>query len=196
MGGEYCEGSGTIVEAFDDINTQLGEACFLLKNDEKKAQEKAAAEALAGPKMVTRNVILSNGTYATQTVYSEPKKIEDNTPNLRKLLISGDVFLGSVVSSTLTKLCLRAADFEDISPVKAKEMTMQALLVMCAVVKMATITVTAQRSSVADCSERVTLCCRALLDPKVCAMVKPIILGKGKAAFGTFLKNLKDKESA
>lgn len=193
--GEYCETPELLVEAFDDINTQLGEANFVLKSDEKKAQEKAAAEALAGPKMVTKNIILSDGTYATQTVYTEPKKFEDDTPSLRKFLISGDVFLGSVVSSTLTKFCLRASDLSnDITPVKVKEMTMQALLVMCAIVKMATITVTAQRSSAADCSERVTLCTRALLDPKVCAMVKPIMLGKGKAAFGTFLKTLKDKE--
>jgi coatomer subunit beta len=194
--GEYCEVPTLLMEAFDDINTQLGEASFVLKSDEKKAQEKATAEALAGPKMVTKNIILSDGTYATQTVYTEAKKIEDDTPTLRKLLISGDVFLGSVVSSTLTKLCLRASDMkEECSPVKLKEMNMQALLVMCAIVKMAAITVVAQKSSVSDCKERVTLCCRALLDPKVCSMVKPIMLGKGKAAFGTFLKSIKDKES-
>jgi coatomer subunit beta len=194
--GEYCEAPEVIEEAFDSINSQLGEASFVLKNDEKKAQEKAAAEALAGPKMVTKNIILSDGTYATQTVYQEAKKYEDHTAPLRKLIVSGDVFVGSVVSSTLTKLCLRAGEMKnDITAVKVKEMTMQALLVMCAIVKMATVTVTAQRSSVADCSERVTLCCRALLDPKVCEMVKPILLGKGKSAFGTFLKSLKDKES-
>mmetsp|Transcript_19774 Transcript_19774/g.24391 ORF Transcript_19774/g.24391 Transcript_19774/m.24391 type:complete len:972 (+) Transcript_19774:120-3035(+) len=193
--GEYCESAGVITEAFDDINSELGEACFILKSDEKKAKEKAASEAMSAPKVVTKNVILSDGTYATQTMYSEVKKVEDNTPNLRKLLISGDVFLGSVVSSTLTKLCLRASDIPtDITPVKSKEMTMQALLVMCAIVKMATVTVTAQRSSLADCSERVTLCCRVLLDPKVTELIKPIMLGKGKTAFGTFLKSLKDKE--
>ena len=193
--GEYSEASSAIVEVFDSINEQLGEASFVMKGDEKKAQEKAVAEAAAGPKMVTRNIILSDGTYGTQTVYAEVKKYEDDTVPLRKLLLSGDVFLGSILSSTLTKLCLRASEMQnDITAVKVKEMTMQTLLVMCAIVKMATVTVTAQRSSVADCSERVTLCCRTLLDPKVCEMVKPIMLGKGKAAFGTLLKNLKDKE--
>jgi len=194
--GEYCETAEVLGEAFDDINTQLGEASFVLKNDEKQAQEKAAAEAAAGPKMVTKNVVLSDGTYATQTVYSETKKQEDNTPGLRKMLVEGDVFLGSVVSSTLTKLCLRASDMPgDFSPVRSKDMAMKALLVMCAIVKMAEVTVTAQRSSHADCSERITLCCRALLDPKANALLKPIMLGKGKAAFGSFLKSLKDKES-
>jgi len=71
---------------------------------------------------------------------------------------------------------------------------MQTLLVMCAVVKMAEITVSAQKSSLADCTERVTLCCRALLDPKANAMLKPTLLSKGKAAFNAFLKTLKDKE--
>jgi len=140
--------------------------------------------------------VLPDGTYATQTVYTESKKFADNTPGLRKLLIEGDVFLGSVVSSTLTKMCLRAGDLPDaFTPQTTKDMTMKALLIMCAIVKMAETTVTAQRSSLADCSERITLCTRALLDPEASALLKPIMLGKGKAAFGSFLKSLKDKES-
>ena len=41
-----------------------------------------AAEAAAGPKIVTKNVVLSDGTYATQTVYSEQKAplTSDSTP--------------------------------------------------------------------------------------------------------------------
>jgi len=193
--GEYCETPETLAESFEDINSILQEANFVLKNEEKQAQEKAAAQAAAGPKLVSKNVVLSDGTYATQTVYTESKKIVDTTSGLRKMLVEGDVFLGSVVSSTLTKLCLRAGDMpNDFSAVKTKDMTMRALLIMCAIVKMAEITITAQRSSLADCSERVTLCCRALLDPKAQALLKPIMLGKGKAAFGSFLKCLKDKE--
>jgi len=194
--GEYCEAPESLEEAFTDISTLLGEASFILKTDEKQAQEKAAAAAAAGPKMVTKNVVLPDGTYATQTVYTESKKFADNTPGLRKLLIEGDVFLGSVVSSTLTKMCLRAGDLPDaFTPQTTKDMTMKALLIMCAIVKMAETTVTAQRSSLADCSERITLCTRALLDPEASALLKPIMLGKGKAAFGSFLKSLKDKES-
>jgi len=193
--GEYCESSEDIEEAFSSITTELGEANFLLGSEEKDAQERAAAEAAAGPKMVTKNVVLSDGTYATQTVYSEAKKVEDNTPMLRKMLISGDAFLGSVVSSCLTKLCLRASDISDlISPAKAKEMTMEALLIMCAVVKAAETTISAQKSSLADCTERVTLCCRALLDPKAKETLKPTLLTKGKKTFGDFLRILKEKE--
>jgi coatomer subunit beta len=194
--GEYCDDASTLREAFEGIAKELGEANFVLKNDEKQAREKAAAAASAGPKIVTKNVILSDGTYATQTVYSEPKKIEDNTPPLRKMLIEGDVFLGSVLASTLTKLCLRAKDMPgDFSGVETKKMTMTTCLIMCAIVKMAEITVTSQKSSLADCSERITMCTRALLDPKIEAILKPILIGTGKQAFSDFLKTLKDKEA-
>lgn len=191
--GEYCESADTVETSFDEIITLMGDSSFVLKKDEKQAQEKAAAEAAAGPKMVTKNIVLSDGTYATQTVYTEAKKVDDSTPSLRKMLVGGDVFLGSVVSSSLTKLCLRASDLS-ISAGKVKEMTMKTLLMMCAIVKMAEVTVAAQKSSLADCKERITLCCRALLDPKANAMLKPTLLSKGKATFGSFLKSLKDKE--
>lgn len=194
--GEYCETPEVMEEAFSDINSQLGDADFILKNEEKQAKEKAAAEAAMGPKMVTKNIVLSDGTYATQTVYSETKKFEDNTPGLRKMLVEGDVFLGSVVSATLTKLCLRASDMPgDFSIAKSKEMTVQACMIMCAIVKMAEVTVTAQRSSLADCSDRISQCTRALIDPEAKILLKPIMLGQGKSAFGSFLKSLKEKES-
>jgi len=195
--GEYCETVDVLEEAYGNITNQLGEACFVLENDEKHAKEKASADAAAGPKMVTKNVVLSDGTYATQTVYSEVKKIEDDTPHLRRMLLCGDVFLGSVVSSCLTKLCLRASDFPDeISAVTVKEMTVKSILMMCAFVKMAEETVSSQKSSLADCTERITFCCRALLDPKANKILKPIILSKGKVTFADFLKKLKERESA
>eukprot|EP00559_Dactyliosolen_fragilissimus_P005082 CAMPEP_0184856026 /NCGR_PEP_ID=MMETSP0580-20130426/1184_1 /TAXON_ID=1118495 /ORGANISM="Dactyliosolen fragilissimus" /LENGTH=972 /DNA_ID=CAMNT_0027350789 /DNA_START=16 /DNA_END=2934 /DNA_ORIENTATION=+ len=193
--GEYSDTAEVIEETFGDITTLLGEASFILKNEEKQAKEKAAAEAAAGPKLVTKNVVLSDGTYATQTSYTEVKKVDDDTPHLRKMLVSGDVFLGTIISSCLTKLCLRAEEFSDkISALTLKDMTMKTLLYMCAIVKMAESSVSAQKSSLADCSERVTLCCRVLLDPKVKELLKPTLLEKGKATFGEFLKNLKDKE--
>uniref|UniRef100_A0A7S2UK79 Coatomer subunit beta n=1 Tax=Attheya septentrionalis TaxID=420275 RepID=A0A7S2UK79_9STRA len=195
--GEYCVTSDKLQEAFVDITAQLGDPPFLLKSNEKDAQEKAVADAAAGPKLVTKNVILSDGTYATQTVYSEAKAnpaAHDSTPHLRKMIIGGDVFLGSIVSSCLTKLCLRAADLGEIDPVTLKNMTTKTLLLMCGIVKMSEVTVSAQKSSLADCNDRVTLCCRALLDPKANALLKGALLSEGKATFAAFLKTLKDKE--
>jgi len=192
--GEYCNDADTLAEAFATIQLQLGSPPFIVHAQEKEAIEKAAIEAAEAPKMVTKNVVLSDGTYATQTVYSESKTPEvDNTPNLRKMIVSGDVFLGSLVASCLTKLCLRAEGLTDA--IQLKKMTVDSLLIMCAVVKMAEVTVSAQRSSLADCQDRITLCCRALLDPKAKELLKATFLEDGKATFAAFLKTLKDKEA-
>lgn len=193
--GEYCETADSITEAFGVISEQLGEPPFVVQKEEQEAKEKAAAALAAGPKMVTKNVVLADGTYATQTVYSETKTPElDSTPNLRKMIVGGDVFLGSILSSCLTKLCLRAGELPEFDPVALKKMTADTILIMCGIVKMAEVTVSAQRSSLADCSERITLCCRALLDPKAKELLKPTLLEDGKKTFGIFLKTLKDKE--
>eukprot|EP00567_Pseudictyota_dubia_P013172 CAMPEP_0197436814 /NCGR_PEP_ID=MMETSP1175-20131217/4197_1 /TAXON_ID=1003142 /ORGANISM="Triceratium dubium, Strain CCMP147" /LENGTH=976 /DNA_ID=CAMNT_0042966195 /DNA_START=31 /DNA_END=2961 /DNA_ORIENTATION=+ len=195
--GEYCESAESLQEAFNDITEQLGDPPFVVQPEEKAAQEKAAAEAAAGPKLVTKNVVLADGTYATQTVYSESKAVvDDSTPHLRKMIINGDVFLGSILSSCLTKLCLRAADAADeIGAAGVKSMTVKSVLIMCGIVKMAEVTVTAQKSSLADCKERVSLCCRALLDPKANELLKATLLTEGRATFGRFLKTLKEKEA-
>ncbi|KAL3809932.1 hypothetical protein ACHAXA_004793 [Cyclostephanos tholiformis] len=195
--GEYCETLDTVENAFDVITKQLGNAPFIVLAEEKQAQEQAAAAAAKGPKMVTKNVILSDGTYATQTVYSEPKVAQslDKTPHLRKMIVGGDIFLGTIVSSCLTKLCLRAPDV-GIDVLAVKSMTVKALLLMCGIVKMAEVTVSAQKSSLADCSERVTLCCRALLDPKAKALLKDTLLTEGKTSFASFLAHVQDKGSS
>mmetsp|Transcript_13203 Transcript_13203/g.19699 ORF Transcript_13203/g.19699 Transcript_13203/m.19699 type:complete len:975 (-) Transcript_13203:412-3336(-) len=193
--GEYCDTPDILQEAFDDITTQLGEPPFVVKSKDKEAADKAAADAAAGPKMITKNVVLSDGTYATQTVYSESKTpvVSDNTPHLRKMIIGGDVFLGSIIASSLTKMCLRAVDV-GVDSAKAKSMTVKSLLIMCGIVKMAETTVSAQKSSLADCSERIALCVRALLDPKATAALKKTLLTEGKAKFANFLKVVKEKE--
>uniref|UniRef100_A0A7S1UYW3 Coatomer subunit beta n=1 Tax=Grammatophora oceanica TaxID=210454 RepID=A0A7S1UYW3_9STRA len=190
--GEYCEESGNLTDAYDAIMEQLGEANFIIAPDEAAAEDEAAATA--APKMITKNVVLADGTYATQTVYSEaPKPEVSNMPNLRKMLVGGDVFLGTLVASSLTKMCLRAEDV-GVAAATVKKWTVDSLLMMCAIVKVAEVTVNAQRSSLSDCTERMTLCCRALLDPKAKELLKPSLLNDGKATFATFLASLKQDD--
>ena len=195
--GEYCEEGAMMEEAFDAVKAQLGEGMFVLKAEEQEAAKAAmeSAAAVAPKKMVTKNVVLADGTYATQTIYSEPAKMElSNTTHLRKMLIGGDVFLGSLVASCLTKLCLRAGDIGTFDQIKLKKMTVDALLYMCAIVKMAEVTISAQRSSLADCAERITLFCRVLLDSKARELLKTTILVETRATFGQFLAILKEKD--
>jgi coatomer subunit beta len=196
--GEYTETAESITEAFDTITSQAGEPPFLLDMKDKEEADKAAAANSDGPKIITKNIVLADGTYATQSIYSEaPKKsanLHDNTPALRRMLIDGDVFLGEILASSLTKLCLRGGELPDFDLVRLKKMTATSVLVMCGIVKMAEVTVAAQRSSLSDCQERITLNTRALLDPKARELLKPILLKSGRERFSQFLKILKDKE--
>ena len=191
--GEYSENSGAISDAYEAIVAEAGDPPFLIQPKDKEAAEKEAAAAAAAPKMVTKNVVLSDGTYATQTVYSEPQKpaINDMTPPLRKLLIGGDVFLGETLAVCLTKLCLRG---EKLGVSSIKTMVGQSVIIMCGIVKMAEVTNAAQRSSLADCQERLTLCVRALIDPAARELVAKTFLEDGRERFAQFLKILKDKE--
>lgn len=196
--GEYTETSESITEAFDTISGQAGEPPFLLDSKDKEEADKAAAASLDTPKIITKNVVLADGTYATQSIYSEaPKRVSSlhaNLPALRRMLIDGDVFLGEILASSLTKLCLRGGELPEFDPLALKKMTASSVLVMCGIVKMAEVTVAAQRSSLSDCQERITLDIRALLDPKARELLKPILLNCGRERFSQFLKILKDKE--
>jgi len=195
--GEYSEHeTGMITEAFETITGQLGEPPFVIMQSAEDI-DKSQKEQADAPKLVTKNVVLSDGTYATQTVYSEaknPTKGQDNTPALRKMIAAGDVFLGEILAAALTKLCLRAKGSEGFDPVLLKKMVVKTCLILCGLVKMAELTVSAQRSSAADCQERLTLCTRALLDPKAEELLKKTFLEDGKKQFGEFLKALKEKE--
>lgn len=192
--GEYSEHKdGMITEAFDTITQQLGEPPFVVM----APPEKEDGGDASAPKLVTKNVVLSDGTYATQTVYSEaskPSNVNDKTPALRKMIAAGDVFLGEILAAALTKLCLRARVSEGFDPIALKGMTVKTCLILCGLVKMSEVTVSAQRSSWMDCQERLTLCARALLDPKAEELLRKSFLEDGKKRFGEFLKALKEKE--
>jgi len=189
--GEYCDSSDTLQEGFTEVTTQLGEPPFVksIKIEEAKKEKEE-------PKLVVKNVILADGTYATQTAYTEVKKEkhEDNTPSLRKMIIGGDVYLGSILSSALTKICLRASDLLDT--VTVKNMVIKTVLIMCGVVKMAENCNAAHQSNQADCKDRVTLCLRVLLDPSANGKFKETLLTQGRETFSRFLASVGERESA
>ena len=194
--GEYTEVK-LLEDTFDSIAKEVGTPPFFLKEQSKKDAADSAAKA-EQPKMVTKNVVLADGTYATQTSYtSAPKKPVDpldSVPKLRRMILSGDVFLAETLSSCLTKLILKAQMEPTMDKISWKKRTADALLIMCGIVKMAEITITAQRSSLSDCQDRLTLCCRVLIDPKAQSLVKDIFLEDCKKQFALYLKTIKEKQ--
>ena len=186
--GEYTAPQDS-QETFDDIVKEVGSTPFVVA-DEKKDEGKDAA---AAPKIVTKNVVLADGTYATQTSYTQAKPAEatDKTPKLRKMIVGhGDIFVAETLASCLTKLVLQF-------PAPDKPRTAKTVLVLCAICKLAESSSTAamaQRSSASDCQDRCTMCCRILLDPKTRDLLKPILMEDGKKQLGNYLKKVADEQ--
>jgi len=180
--GEYTTPENA-QETFDDIVKEVGSTPFVVAEEPKDKPE------VEEPKLVTKNVVLADGTYATQTSYTSAKPVEttDNTPKLRKMIVAtGDIFVAETLVSSLTKLVLHF-------PSADKQRTAQTVLILCAVTKLAETNRApnvAQRSSYSDCRERCSLCCRILLDPKTRDLLKPILLEDGKKQLASYLEKL------
>jgi coatomer subunit beta len=186
--GEYTT-SADSRETFDDIVKEVGSTPFVVAEEKKEE----TAEADAKPKIVTKNVVLADGTYATQTSYTQAKSsgVIDKTPKLRKMIVAhGDIFVAETLAASLTKLVL-------LFPVADKPRTAKTVLILCAICKLADSTTTAslaQRSSVADCQDRCSMCCRILLDTKTRELLKPILLQDGKKQLEKYLKKVAEEQ--
>ena len=186
--GEYTtpeDAPGT----FDEIVKEVGSTPFVLAEDKKKP---AGGESDT-PKIVSKNVVLADGTYATQTSYTAAKPVEatDNTPKLRKMIVyHGDIFVAETLAASLTKLLL-------LTPTLDKKRVAQTVLILCAITKLAesgSAPGIAQRSSLSDCQERCSMCCRILLDPKTRDLLEPILMNDGKKQLSAYLKKLADAQ--
>lgn len=106
--GEYCSDSFSIESGLDTIKTAIGP--LPLHNASADDEEKEDDDA---PQVVTKNVVLADGTYATQSsAAAKAKPSTEQESNLRALLLAGDFFLGSVICTTLTKLILKEENTE------------------------------------------------------------------------------------
>ncbi|KAI7870146.1 adaptin N terminal region-domain-containing protein [Spinellus fusiger] len=148
--GEYCVDAKEIDEAWKQIRNALGEIPFLaleqrlLEATETDSEEVVGKETKAftpSSAAVSRRV-LADGTYATESVYtsnsSNTARLDAvksaSKPPLRALLLNGDYFLGTVLSTTLTKLALRYAKVAaDVSLANARKA--EAMLIMTSIIR-------------------------------------------------------------
>jgi coatomer subunit beta len=175
-------------ETFDDIVKDVGSTPFVVA-EEKNSEDGDSDQ----PKLVTKNIVLADGTYATQSSYTSSKPVEaqDNTPKLRKLIVThGDIFVAETLAACMTKLVL-------LFPTPDKPRTARTVLILCAICKLAESNNTAsmaQRSSASDCQERCSMCCRILLDPKTQTLLQPILLNDGKKQLACYLQKVADEQ--
>jgi coatomer subunit beta len=174
-----------LIDAFEAIRGLAGDPPFSSIVATADAVTKKSDDLITTT--VTKNIVLSDGTYAsvtsTETVgnnHSENEKL----PHLRRLICSGDILLGTVLSVTLTKLALKATEDK-------YRITLGALLTAAGVGKLAELRRGDRIGVHADCLERLTQCCRVLLDPSVQEKLKDVFLTSCQEAYSQLVSKQK-----
>ena len=181
--GEYSDaadpttGESMQVDAFETIQSLAGAPPFL---------NKAAADAnkeVAARVEVTKNIVLADGTYAsvTETTGSADAGINANevVGNLRKLILAGDIFLGTILAVSCTKLALRLEGNDAVHG--------GTLQVVAGIGRLAESRRAGRAGVHADCIDRLSQCARIMLDPAVKKTLGPIFLQSGRDAFAAFI---------
>ena len=174
--GEYSNavdaatGQPLMEDAFDMLVGLVGPPPFLSAKD---TEEKKDAPVTT---VTTKNIVLKDGTYATVTETNTTGGTENVVvPHMRKLIIAGDVLLGTVAAVCCTKMAL-SMDNND----KVRAGTLQ---IIAGVGRLAELKRAGRIGVHADCLDRLSQCARVLLDPEVKKVMGPIFLKSGHAAF-------------
>ncbi|KAF3308937.1 coatomer subunit beta [Orbilia oligospora] len=143
--GEYCVEPKDIREAWKRIRASLGEIPIL--SSEQKLLEAVPEEGeqtTAAPKSAPTGSrkVLADGTYATESALTSDSataaKLEAvkaaQKPPLRALILDGDFFLASVLSSTLTKLVMRHAEISK-DTARTNALKAEAMLIMISIIR-------------------------------------------------------------
>lgn len=167
--GEYCLSLSEVESGIATIKQCLGDTPFFTVQEEGDTTDSSSKpQAVSSNALSSKKpVILADGTYATQsaaseTAFSPPTIVQGslNSGNLRSLLLTGDFFLGAVVSCTLTKLILRLEEVQ-ASKVEVNKACKQALLIMVSMLQLGQSSVLPHPID-SDSYDRIILCIRLL----------------------------------
>jgi coatomer subunit beta len=153
--GEYASSETDIRDAWKKIRASLGEIP-ILASEQRLLEEhadgtatngtaEAAKEATNGTsKTITTNsrTVLSDGTYATESALTSQSaataKLEAikaaAKPPLRQLILDGDWYLSSVLSTTLTKLVMRHAQVSQ-DHARTNALKAEAMLILISIIR-------------------------------------------------------------
>jgi coatomer subunit beta len=148
--GEYSLQENDIKEAWKRIRASLGEIPILASeqrlldeqsSDDTESKEQVNGHAAKAAPSGSRK-ILADGTYATESALTSDSAAKARLeavkaaqkPPLRQLILDGDYYLATVLSSTLTKLVMRHSE---ISPDQARTNALraEAMLIMISIIR-------------------------------------------------------------
>lgn len=144
--GEYAQSQDEVVAAFKSVKRNVGSLPIYPKPKEIELaaeEDKEEEKQEAGPKVITKTVVLPDGSYGTQTVVLEDEaarqaaaaKEQDECaylPLRNALVNTEDDYLASCLTVTLTKLTIKAKRNLSLT---YKQMSVDSILIICALLK-------------------------------------------------------------
>lgn len=148
--GEYSLEANDIRDAWRRIRASLGEIPILASEqrlldaapeDNAEPKDQVNGHAKASAPTGSRKV-LPDGTYATESALTSQSanaaKLEAvkaaQKPPLRQLILDGDYYLASVLSSTLTKLVMRHSEISE-DTARTNALRAEAMLIMISIIR-------------------------------------------------------------
>jgi coatomer subunit beta len=147
--GEYSFTEQDIREAWKRIRSSIGEIP-ILASEQRLLEEQSSEDADKPPEQVngtktggsSSRKVLADGTYATESALTSESTTQArleavkaaSKPPLRQLILDGDYYLASVLSSTLTKLVMRHSDISS-SQERTNALRAEAMLIMISIIR-------------------------------------------------------------
>ncbi|KAI4164705.1 MAG: hypothetical protein LQ342_001680 [Letrouitia transgressa] len=209
--GEYSLEAHDIRDAWKRIRASLGEIPILsseqrlLEETPDEQQEQPKEQANGHPKHSAptgSRKVLADGTYATENALtsqtSAAAKLEAvkaaQKPPLRQLILDGDFYLASVLSSTLTKLVMRHSEIsQDIARTNA--LRAEAMLIMISIIRVGQ-SQFVKASIDEDSVDRIMSCVRSLAEFAQKKDLETVFLNDTRKAFRAMVQVEEKKRAA
>lgn len=205
--GEYSSDERDIREVWKKIRASLGEIPILQSEqrllEEVPTDESALKDQVNGHgKSGGPRKVLADGTYATESALTSEAAVKAKLeavkaaqkPPLRQLILDGDYYLASVLSSTLTKLCMRHSEISKDSA-RTNALKAEAMLIMISIVRVG------QSQFVKtpideDSIDRIMSCVRSLSEFEQKKDLEEVFLEDTRKAFRTMVQTEEKKRAA
>lgn len=185
--GEYCSSLKQIESALDTIKTSVGSLPFYQAAQAEGSEMEKDEPTSPSYAINSRPAILADGTYATQSAVVETISESDSSiPNLRSLLLVGDFFLGSVLTTCFTKLCLKM--IQSGASLPASQINRSVAEVMLYIVSIVRLNELPElkKSSDEDSFDRMLLCIKVLANPE--EKIRKLWLSDCRHSFSKMIK--------
>lgn len=205
--GEYSMEPDDIRDAWRKIRASLGEIPILASEqrllEEVPEEPKEAEQQINGhSKPSTGPKVLADGTYATESALTSKSAAEAKLeavkaaqkPPLRQLILDGDFFLASVLSSTLTKLVMRHSEISK-DTARTNALRAEAMLIMISIIRVGQSQFVKQPID-EDSVDRIMSCVRSLAEFVEKRELETVFLDDTRKAFRAMVQVEEKKRAA